>query len=369
MEPFLVRRRIASMNTTTLLINHQKFAGNRLKELSHSKIKSAVTPAWEKDVFRFILDWMDDKDSIVQYSSGTTGRSKKLHLLKKSMMRSAENTLSFFELLPGQTAVLCLPMEYIAGKMMVVRCLVGGLNLEIVEPRSLPDLSGAGRIDFCSMVPLQVLNFLKKTGDLSPIKKLLIGGTVITRQLESLVSDVSTEVFASFGMAETCSHIALRRINGPGAQPDYRALPGIELKVDNRGCLVIASPYLPNTIITNDLVEFSGPGAFLWIGRYDNLINAAGIKIVPEEMEAQIAESTGLVCTVIGLPDVLLGQKAVFVFEKTPELSESYIISSMQDLFPGKRQPPEIVLVDAFPRNASAKVDRRKLAEMILRIL
>ena len=353
------------MNTPALLINHQKFAGNRLKELSQSKVNNATTPAWEKDIFRFILAWMDDTDSIVQYSSGTTGRSKKLHLLKESMICSAENTLSFFKLLPGQTAVLCLPMQYIAGKMMVVRCLVGGLNLGIVEPRSLPELSGIGHIDFCSMVPLQVFNFLKKTGDLSPIKKLLIGGTEITRELESLVSDVSTEVFASFGMAETCSHIALRRINGPGAQPDYHALPGIELNLDNRGCLVVEAPYLPNTIITNDLVVFSGPGAFLWTGRYDNLINAAGIKIVPEEMEARIAESTGLVCTVIGLPDEPLGQKAVVVFEMTPEISQSYIISSMQDLFPGKKQPPEIVWVDAFPRNASAKVDRRKLADMI----
>ena len=356
------------MNTATLLINHQKFAGNRLTELSQSKVNNAAIPAWEKDIFRFILTWMDDNDFIVQHSSGTTGRSKKLHLLKKSMVVSAENTLSFFDLLPGQTAVLCLPMQYIAGKMMVVRCLVGGLNMEIVEPGSLPELSGIGQIDFCSMVPLQVLNLMKKTGDLSPIKKLLIGGSEITRELESLVSDVSTEVFASFGMAETCSHIALRRINGPGAQPDYHALPGIELNLDNRGCLVIEAPYLPNTVITNDLVEFSGPGAFLWMGRYDNLINAAGIKIVPEEMEARIAENTGLVCTVIGLPDEPLGQKVVLVFEETPEISQSYIISSMQDLFPGKKHPPEIVWVKAFPRNASAKVDRRKLAEMISEI-
>jgi o-succinylbenzoate---CoA ligase len=356
------------MNSTTLLIGHHKFAGSRLKELSYSKINNPATPAWEKEVFRFILDWMGPADSIVQHSSGTTGRSKRLHLLKESMRHSAENTLSFFDLRPGQTVVHCLPMQYIAGKMMVVRCLTGGLNLEIVEPRSLPDLSGCGGIDFCAMVPLQVMNLLKKTGGLSCIRKLLIGGTEITRELESLVSDVTAEVYAGFGMAETCSHIALRRINGPGAQNDYRALPGIELTLDNRGCLVIAAPYLPNPIITNDLVEFSGPGAFFWIGRYDNLINAAGIKIVPEEMEARIADRTGLICTVIGLRDERLGQKPVLVFEKTPEISESFVRSAIQDLFPVKKQPAEIVWVDAFPRNASAKVDRRKLTGMIRRM-
>jgi len=357
------------MNTATLLIDHKKFAGSRLTALSKSKVNNATTPAWEKDIFRFILAWMDGSDYIVQYSSGTTGKSKKLRLLKKSMVASAENTLSFFDLHPGQTALLCLPMDYIAGKMMVIRCLVGGLNLEITEPRSLPDLSGAGNIDFCSMVPLQVLNILKKTGDLFPIKKLLIGGTEITRELERQVGHVATEVYASFGMAETCSHVALRRINGPGAQPDYQALHSIELNLDNRGCLVITAPYLPNPIVTNDLVKFSGPGAFRWIGRIDNLINTAGIKIVPEEMEARIAEKSGLVCTVIGLPHERLGQKPVLVFEKTPGISDLSVMAVIQDLFPDRMQTPEVISVEQLPRNASAKVDRKKLTEMVRRML
>jgi O-succinylbenzoic acid--CoA ligase len=352
----------------TLVFNHQRLAGEELKQFSESKIYNNDTPAWERDIFQFILAWLGEDDSIIQYSSGTTGKSKKLRLLKKSMLQSAENTLSFFKLIRGQTAVLCLPVDYIAGKMMVVRCLAGGLNLEITEPKSRPDLSGFKKIDFCSMVPLQLINIIKKGGDLSGIHKLLIGGTEVTRELESLVSKIPTAVYAGFGMAETCSHVALRKLNNPGREEYYRALPGVTLSNDKRNCLVITSNYLPDIVVTNDLVEFTGSGTFRWIGRYDNLINSAGIKIVPEELEAQFAERTRLECAVIGLPDERLGQRPVLVLEKKPELTESNIKQVIGNIFPFKKQITEIAWIDKFPRNASAKLDRQKLTEMVRRM-
>jgi len=241
------------MNTPGLTIHSQQLKGDELKHFSVKKLEDPDVPAWEKDIYEFILSWLGPSDSIVQHTSGTTGKSKELHLLKSSMTRSAENTCRFFGLGKGQTALLCLPIRYIAGKMMVVRCFIAGTNLEITEPKSMPDLCGAGPVDFCAMVPLQVSNLLENPGAFPPIRKILIGGAEITAALEQMTAKIPGEVYASYGMAETCSHVALRRLNGPGRQSDYHALPEVTLTLDERGCLVINAPFLPHQVITNDL--------------------------------------------------------------------------------------------------------------------
>jgi O-succinylbenzoic acid--CoA ligase len=357
------------MNTPALTFNNQLFTGSELKQYSANKILDKSIPSWERAVFQFVLTWLDDSDSIIQYSSGTTGKSKELHLLKKSMIRSAENTCRFFNLIKGQTAVLCLPVDYIAGKMMVIRCIVGGLNLQIVEPKSMPDFSCIKNIDFCAMVPLQVLNILKNVDNHPPIKKLLIGGTEITAELENLVRHITGEVYASYGMAETCSHVALRRLNSPDRQKDYLALPEVLLNLDERGCLVINAQYLPDKVATNDLVKFTSHNSFIWLGRYDNLINYGGIKIVPEEVEAIVMAKTTLECAVLGLPDNKLGQKLVFVFEKEKtSATPTELKTNLEKILPRHWQPKDIVQVKKFPRNNSLKIDRNKLAEQIIAI-
>jgi len=357
------------MNTNTLIFNHQHYTGRELRQFSENKIQDQLTSAWEKDIFRFMITWLDDSDSIIQFSSGTTGKSRRLNLLKKSMIRSAENTCRFFNLTSGMTAVLCLPIHYIAGKMMIVRSMVAGMNLHLVEPKSTPDLSAVESAEFSAMVPLQVFNILKDRSFSIPVRKLLIGGTEITPGFINLVQSVPAEVFASYGMAETCSHVALRRLNGPDTQDAYHALPEVSLTSDKRGCLVISAAYLPDQIITNDLVKFTGAGSFVWLGRYDNLINSAGIKIVPEEVEAAVMAKAGLECTVVGLPDERFGQKAVMVFEsnKSPD-DISGIKNRLESLLPAHWLPKKIFRVEKFPRNDSFKIDRKRLTELITHI-
>jgi O-succinylbenzoic acid--CoA ligase len=214
------------------------------------------------------------------------------------------------------------------------------------------------------MVPFQVLNLMKSSGTLHSIRKLIIGGSEISLELEALMGPVATEVYATYGMAETCSHVALQRINGPAPQKGFYPLPGVSLSTDERDCLVIKASYLPHPVVTNDLVEFIAPGAFRWIGRYDNLINSGGIKIVPEEMEAGITTVIGVECAIIGLPDARLGQKAVLVLEKRLDRSEIEIKSILEKLYPRNIQPA-IVWIEQFPRNDSYKLDRKRLATLI----
>lgn len=349
-----------------LIINNQIFHYKDLLTFSSEKIVSLDTHPWEKEVYRFIINWLSDADHLIQYSSGTTGKTKEIRLSKLSMVSSAENTCRHFNLSPGQTTLLCMPINFIAGKMMLVRSIACDLNLQLTEPKSIPDISSFQSIDFCAMVPLQVINLLTCQSDLYPIQKLIIGGSEISPELEKLVLDIPTRVFATYGMAETSSHVAIRQLNGTGMQKEYHSLPGIELTSDERGCLVIQADYLPNPVVTNDLVSFSGPGIFSWIGRYDNLINSGGIKIVPEEVEAMIMAKTMLSCTVIGMPDSKLGHKLVFVFE-SDQAPDSFLSlkSDFENLLPRHWRPKEIIKVDKVPRNDAWKVDRIKLADML----
>jgi o-succinylbenzoate---CoA ligase len=261
---------------------------------------------------------------------------------------------------------LCLPMEYIAGKMMVVRSIVCGLNLIITEPRSKPVFRDTGMIDFCAMVPFQVINTWTAADDIPPVRILIIGGAEISGELETLVRDIPADIYATYGMAETCSHIALRRINGPQPETLYKALPGIKLELDKRGCLVIKASYLPTPIITNDLVRLSGNGRFKWIGRFDNLLNSGGIKVVPEEVESALADKTGIEFALIGLPDPNLGQRLVLVTEKNKEvISDDAIRTELTLVIPPKLMPKNIVRIEKFPRNTSFKIDRLELARLL----
>ena len=354
------------MKIDSLTIHNHAYNQQTLTELCDSKLRSNETPAWEKEVFGFILQWLDDSDTIIQYSSGTTGKSKMIRLHKLSMVRSAESTCRFFKLTRGQTAALCLPMEYIAGKMMVVRSIVCGLNLCMTEPKSKPDFHDIESIDFCAMVPFQVTNTWSVNGSLPPVRILIIGGAEISKELEKLVIDIPAEVYATYGMAETCSHIALRRINGPNPDKSYKVLPGIKIETDQRNCLVIKASFLPGPVVTNDQVHLEGNGRFRWIGRFDNLINSGGIKVVPEEVEAALADKTGMEFALIGLPDPKFGQRLVLVTEKNKEtIADDVIRAELALIIPAKLMPRNIIRIEKFPRNSSFKVDRLKLAKLL----
>ena len=354
------------MKIDSFTIHSQTYNQQSLTELCNRKFSDKDTPLWEKEVYGFILQWLDDSDIIIQYSSGTTGKSKMIRLKKQDMVHSAENTCRFFSLTRGQSAGLCLPMEYIAGKMMVVRCIVAGLDLFITEPASKPVFQNTGMIDFCAMVPFQVMNSFSGKNSQPLIRILIIGGAEISKELESMVKESHTEVYSTYGMAETCSHIALKRINGRNPDKWYKTLPGIKIETDHRNCLVIKASYLPAPVITNDRVEIGGNGRFRWIGRFDNLINSGGIKVVPEEIESGLADKTGMEFALVGLPDPELGQRLVLVTEKNKEtISDEEIRKQLMDMFPSKLIPKVIIRIEKFPRNNSFKIDRQALARLI----
>ncbi|MBN2349324.1 MAG: AMP-binding protein [Bacteroidales bacterium] len=324
---------------------------------------------WERKIFIFLENWFDSSGSIKQLTSGTTGKPKLLHLKKKAMLHSAKITCDFFNLSSESNALLCLSVDYIAGKMMIIRALYSHLNLITVPPDSDPHRHVKTKIDFVAMVPLQVRSMMDLYHKNFTVKTLLIGGAEIPFQLEKRLRAIrDTEIFASYGMTETCSHIALRKVNGPGASPFFSTLPGITINVDTRNCLKIEAPrLLEDPIVTNDIVEIMSHGKFLWKGRFDNLINSGGIKISPENIEDQLKEDITKKFIVSSLPDKLLGEKIVLVIESEPltESEHKTLVQKINQKLEKYTRPKEIVAVKKIPQ-INSKPDRRKLKKMLM---
>ncbi|MEE1390313.1 MAG: AMP-binding protein [Segatella copri] len=248
----------------------------------------------------FFSEWNNDSDRVLVHTSGSTGKPKPMMVEKKRMLNSARITCDFLGLKPGDSALLCMSLDYIAGKMVVVRSIERHLHLISVSPSGHPlkniDLKDAngkdvnGEITFAAMVPMQVYNTLQVPEErerLTHIRHLIIGGGAIDASLEKELRSLpgNIAIWSTYGMTETLSHIALRRINGAEASEWYQPFDSVKISQTEEGCLVIDAPLVcAETLVTNDIVEIEKL-RFRIKGRKDNVICSGGIKIQIEEVE------------------------------------------------------------------------------------
>ncbi len=336
--------------------------------MAYRIIGSPTAPGWERDFFSFILNWLDDNDYIEQETSGTTGDKKLIRLSKKGMLYSAAQTCDFFKLGPLHRALLCLPVKYIAGKMMIVRAFYSGMNLTITPPGGHPLKGHEETFDFTAMVPMQVMNSLAASDGLSRVKKLIIGGGEISPVLEHQLQEAETDVYATYGMTETASHVALRKVNGADHSSFFKVFEGIDISLDKRGCLLINAPYISEKpIITNDLAELKGKHQFAWLGRIDNLINSGGIKFSPEHIEQQLGSLILQPFVISSLPDAKLGERIVLVIEgdKWEETHIRTLKEDMNRLLEPYSRPKKILFIKHFPRTETGKINRNSLHGML----
>ena len=323
-------------------------------------------------VDEFLAQWNDASPTMEVRTSGSTGTPKLIYIEKERMRASARMTCDFLGLKPADTALLCMPLDYIAGKMMVVRALERNMKLLSVEPsghpladNTLSDLN-EGIVHLAAMVPLQVWNTLQVPEErerLCHIKHLIIGGGAIPRELEQELRTLPINVWSSYGMTETLSHIALRRIS----EDYYSPLPGISLSQDQDDCLIINAPSLcAQTLYTNDIVRFHGKDHFQIIGRRDNTICSGGIKIQIEQVEAWL-QSIGIDNIMVTYrEDKALGQALVYL--TTDEINTDMLRKSVPTNTPNSKfwLPRHIVKVPFLPLTPTGKPDRataKQLAE------
>jgi len=352
------------------LIEGNVYSMNDLVALCKKKLESVEVSEWEKEIYGFIHDFLDHSATIQQYTSGTTRQAKGMNLRRSSMLESAGKTIKYFNLQKSDKILLCLPIRYIAGKMMVVRALLGELDLHYLKPTGDPYSKLNYQVKFAAMVPLQVHNGLESRKNFSKIEKLLIGGGEIHAALrDRLVVQGKCEAYESFGMTETYSHFALREINsvstGSTSLNTFNTLPGTLIDLDDRGCLTVDIPGITiDRVVTNDLVEILSETTFQWLGRIDNIINTGGVKIIPEALESRINNILGIEVLLAGVPDDQLGQKLILIAEDgqmKPEVMYEKLSENLQQA----EKPREIYTVDQFQRNESYKIDRKKVMEKI----
>lgn len=323
-------------------------------------------PDWEipvgeyyPELFGFLKEWWSDSPTMTVQTSGSTGRPKPMEVEKQRMVESARTTCRYLRLSRGDTALLCMSLDYIAGKMMVVRALVCGLNIISTTPCGHPLKECTERIDFAAMVPLQVVNslsVLEEAGCFEQIKKVIIGGSSINEQLASDLQQLSNAVYSSYGMTETLSHIALRRINGADASKSYFPLSQVEVSLSDEGTLVIDAPHIcPVRLTTHDMAEIHADGSFDILGRKDHVINSGGLKIQIEEVERILTPVIRGDFAVTSAPDERFGEALVLVV--TNPFEESQIAK----VLPTYYFPKQILQIDSLPRLENAKLDRLSL--------
>ena len=308
---------------------------------------------------KFLADWFNDSDHIEIGTSGSTGKPKIIKIRKDHMHNSALMTGRYFSLPARTTALLCLSTDFIAGQMMLVRALHLGWHLDLVEPSVNPLEHIDKSYDFSAMVPLQVANGLDKLGQL---KKLIVGGGVVSKTLQEQLQGQATEIFTTYGMTETSTHVAVRKLNSI----EYEVLPNISISKDQRGCLVIDAPELTDAqIVTNDLVEITSESKFKWLGRYDTIINSGGVKLIPEKIEEKLSGIITNRFFVAGIPDEVLGEKLILLIESKENDTLSLIEIKEKAQLEKYEAPKAVYFVEKFVETKTKKIQRQKTLDLL----
>jgi o-succinylbenzoate---CoA ligase len=351
-------------------ISGKTYTEEDLKIYAKGKVKNPSTPDWEKDIHRFILDWISPIELLEVHTSGSTGVPRYVEIPKSYFVASATASIESLNLKKGGIAFLCLPTEYIAGKMMIVRALVGGLDLHYTEPSSIPDMSGLQNIEFAGMIPMQVVKLLEtETGkkQLEKIKKLIIGGSFVPVTLEEKVKSLPNQIWSTYGMTETITHIALRRLNGPEVTDQYTPMPTVKLRLDERGCAIVDAEYIGiKGLITNDLAQISPDGRFRILGRIDNVVMSGGLLLHPEIIEKKLHGFINTEFFLAGLRDHELGERLVlFIEDPKKEMvnKEDEIWKIINERLTGYDVPRSIVFMEEFSRTGNAKILRPNTVE------
>jgi len=304
-------------------------------------------------------------------TSGSTGAPKMISLKRKHMVNSAKATGAYFNLGSGTRALLCLPLGFIAGRMMLIRSMVLGWHLDNIEPNSAPKIPKKSTYDFSAMVPLQLHHCAANLGQ---IKTLIVGGGEVSKPLRDRIQNLQTKIYATYGMTETVSHVALMPLNKRAGynelNKNFIGLEGVHFSVDQRQCLCINAPDIAiQEIVTNDIVELISDKRFKWIARYDNVINSGGVKLIPEVIEKKFTALIDSDFFVHSIPDRVLGEKLVMIIETTEEVLSLGNLAEFQKMNSSKiskyEVPKKIYFLKSFVKTKTGKVNREQTMDQI----
>ncbi|MCB0495435.1 MAG: AMP-binding protein [Cyclobacteriaceae bacterium] len=354
------------MATSTLLLNGTEYTYDQIKQGAYK-----TSNDFEERTLDFCREWLNGKEEFEQKTSGSTGIPKSITIYRKQMVISAQQTIKALNLKANDVALVCVDSSYIAGKMMLVRAFEHKLKIIVEEPTANPFEHITQPVHFVALVPLQLQNTLddkKSVEKLKVCKAVLVGGAPVSAHLESALARIKTPVFGTYGMTETVSHIALKRLSDP-AEDFYTVIGDTQLSVNENDELIIKGSLTNNkSLVTKDRVTLLSPTTFVWLGRTDNVINSGGVKIQIEEVEASISllfERLGIGNRFFldALKDKKLGQKLVLFIEGYDTEVPSNLMDKLKMQLEKYECPREIVFVPVFDETSTGKIDRRSSIE------
>jgi O-succinylbenzoic acid--CoA ligase len=359
----------ASLLPDSLLLNGRAFRYAEIQQYplhSHTDVNG-----YEAKILDFCRQWLNGALAFGLRTSGSTGTPQLIEMRRHQFEASARRTCEYLGLGAGDRELVCLNCESVGGLMMLVRGLEQSMHLTIVEPRADPLALVApdAAFEFASFVPLQMRTLLDQgyASRLNQMKAILVGGATVDSSLEKAIQQLQVPVYHTYGMTETASHIALRRINGPEASSYYRVLPGIHVAQDERGCLTVRADVTDDQLITtNDQVRLLDAHSFEWLGRADFIINSGGVKVQAEKVEqvlevalAELGLPTRRVF-VAGQPDARLGEQVTAFLEGEPlsETQTQALHNLLAERLDRYERPRNVIYVPQFQATTSGKIDR-----------
>lgn len=340
-------------------LNGYHYDETQIYPVAYSFIKEGED--YEELIGNFLLDWFNDNyEQMKLRTSGSTGEVKEMFVHREKMLNSALATQKRFKLPAKTKALCCIPSNYVAGRMMLIRAMVLGWHLDLVEPKikALEDIEK--EYDFAALTPHQLTHSLDK---IHLIKKVIVGGAPIPKSLLQKLLTLPSKIYETYGMTETVTHIATRRLNPTKKEKlgPLKALKNVSFTINDKNCLVITAPKITDEpVVTRDVVELVDETSFYWKGRLDNVINTGGVKIHPEQVEKKLQLTIEKPFFIAGIPDESLGEKVVLFVESTDEndkLEYKAKLKSKKDLEKFE-VPKEIILIDEFKKTRTGKTHR-----------
>jgi len=329
-----------------------------------------LSEEWLADTRHFIRQWRNEEDHFIAYTSGSSGASKSIEMKKGHARARAVRTIDYFQLQKNQKAMLCLPCSFIAGKMMWVRAFEAELSLILVEPQSNPLKNLNGSIDFIAMTPHQLYSTLEENPEkLALISKILLGGGPVNSALKKRIEGLKSEVYLGYGMTETITHIALKRLNGGNENTHYQTVDGVKLSMNNENRLIINAPHLGlKNLLTTDVVKLIDEHSFTWLGRYDRIINSGGIKVNPEQLEEELSSIISEPYFIYGVADEILGERITLFIEGSlkARTEDEAIRAQIKET---NKLIKSIYYINSFRKTHTGKIDRNRTVQSFQNIL
>lgn len=350
-----------------IILNGLSTTANEITMALEKQNFGITSSDWQTELFQFLAEWFSEADFVMAQTSGSTGEPKPIRLSKSMMAESAKRTIAYFGLQPGNRLLLSLPCRYIAGKMMVVRAIVGQMNLIPVDPSTDFEFLNHESFDLGAMVPNQVLKLLEQQAGkekLQNIRHLLIGGSSVSIELEEKIAGLNSRIVSTYGMTETASHIAIRELSGDRKSDWHQCLPGISVSLNTQDCLQIHLPEFQEALQTNDLAELQSPTSFRILGRIDSVIISGGIKYTPEIIESKLAGIIPSRFIISSVADQKLGEKLVLVIEGQP-FEINLLQELIEKILPPFERPGQILFLSNFPETTSGKIKRSEIKRLI----